>query len=91
MLYQKMLENITSPPTALDKWPLESRILLDLIEQIYRITNHSKILDTQFRINNRFYHTTKQLCICKKEASAGCPSCQLEDTLAHYFVECDII
>lgn len=62
ILYLKMLEKISSPPTALDKWPLENRILLDLTEQNYRLTNDTKILDTQLRINNRFYHTTKQLC-----------------------------
>ena len=68
MLYLKMLDKIITPPTALQKWPLDERILKDLIEQNYKLLNNTKILDTQFRITNRFYHTKKQLFKWKIEA-----------------------
>ena len=61
----------------------------DLIQQNYLITKHTKILDTQYRITHRFYHTQNQLFKWQLSAGSECIHCGQIDSLEHHFVLCE--
>ena len=88
-IYSKLIKLKTQPPTSFSKWPMDDIVLYDLISQNYEITNHTKILDTQYRITNRYYHTEYQLFTWKIKESPACVTCGWErDTIEHHFVQC---
>ena len=87
-LYLRLLENLIQTPTAFSKWTIENDTQYDLIQQTYNLTSYTKILDTQLRIQHRFYHTNK-LHTWGIEASPNCTLCGQTDDLQHHFITCD--
>ena len=83
-----MIKKISQPATSRMKWPHDEVVHYELIEQFYKLTNHTKLLDTQYRITTHYYHTNEQLCRWKFKACPSCDSCPASDTLPHHFVNC---
>ena len=88
ILYMTLIKTVLQTPTSFEKWPLSPDEQLDLIEKNYHITSSTKILDTQYRIQHRFYHTQSQLDKWRLASDSTCLSCGEVDTLEHHFMLC---
>ena len=87
IIYRQLLNTCTETPLAFSKWT--SQDLPVLIKQNYNLTSNTKLLDTQFRITNRFYHTRAQLRKWGIDPDGECVSCRQEDDLLHHFILCE--
>ena len=55
----------------------------------YKTTQESHLHSLQFQILHRYYPCNKMLSIWYKDYSNLCETCQVEDTLEHYFFFCE--
>ena len=95
IFYLKYINQIVTPPTSQKRWlehfDIDTHEWKKYYALPYKTTNHSKLLNLQFKISHRILATNKKLKLFGIKDSDICDFCNIEvETISHLFWECKV-
>ena len=92
-IYWELINKTKTRPTALNTWE-EIYFFIDFEwEQIfkipYEVARETSLQSLQYQIINRYYPCAKSINKWYPNETSNCTFCQTEDSLEHYFCDCD--
>ena len=92
MIYTHLINDITEPPTSQNYWNDMFHLNPSDWDNIYQLPLYcvmdTKIREFQYKILNRIFPCNSYVSKWNPDVSENCLTCNVKDTLVHFFYEC---